>query len=306
MTDYDLPKIQVLLSDGFSEDELRDLILFEPALRPLTRQLRDSDRQAAIVAHLLTWAEAEPGRLEALLAAAQAENPHRFAAGQPYRRDGQPAAPVTPPAPAPANPQLEQELARLKQALTAQKGLRGLLPEEQIEASLAGIRASAGRVVAQLVGSGAIAQGKDARAAQAEGGSVAVAGDVGGDVTLDHSRSTIDQRNQQVTHQTNVTNPPPPDPAKKALAAAQQRYLERLARHCQTLPLAALGGEEGTEGELTLDQVYIDLDTRSRVPLTEADKEARKKDTCFLLERGEDRALSIREVFEQTPRLGGS
>ena len=129
---------------------------------------------------------------------------------------------------------------------------------------------------------GAIAQGKKARAALAEGGSVAVAGDVEGDVTLDHSRSTVDQRNQQVTQQTNVAgdmvvNPPPPDPAEKALAA--------------------LGGQEGTEEELTLDQVYIDLDTRSRVPLTEAEKQARQS-------RGsDDRPLTAREAFAQTPRL---
>ena len=36
--------------------------------------------------------------------------------------------------------------------------------------------------------------------------------------------------------------------------------------HCQALPLAALGGDEGAEHEPTLDDVYIALNTTSRVP----------------------------------------
>jgi hypothetical protein len=43
---------------------------------------------------------------------------------------------------------------------------------------------------------------------------------------------------------------------------ARRRYLQNLRRFCQSLPLAALGGEEGTEEDITLDSVYIDLDTR--------------------------------------------
>ena len=41
----------------------------------------------------------------------------------------------------------------------------------------------------------------------------------------------------------------------------RQKYLERLYRYCLMLPLAPLGGEEGTEEEVTLDQVYIALNT---------------------------------------------
>ena len=46
-------------------------------------------------------------------------------------------------------------------------------------------------------------------------------------------------------------------------------YLEHLRRRCQTLPLAALGGEDGTGEEISLDSVYIDLDTTTQVQVEE-------------------------------------
>ncbi len=51
--------------------------------------------------------------------------------------------------------------------------------------------------------------------------------------------------------------------AEKA-AEARKRYLEKLRRFCQALPLAALGGEENADDEITLDRVYIELDTTTR------------------------------------------
>ncbi len=57
----------------------------------------------------------------------------------------------------------------------------------------------------------------------------------------------------------------PTEQRREQLLAARRRYLERLQRHCQALPLAALGGEEGTEEELTLDRVYIELMTTTRI-----------------------------------------
>jgi hypothetical protein len=53
---------------------------------------------------------------------------------------------------------------------------------------------------------------------------------------------------------------------------ARRRYLTRLRRYCQSLPLPAMGGEVGADQEITLDQVYIALDIK-RVPGTAASAE---------------------------------
>ncbi len=47
---------------------------------------------------------------------------------------------------------------------------------------------------------------------------------------------------------------------------AEQRYLRRLVQSCNVLPLASLGGDEGTGQEVTLDRVDIELNTQSSVP----------------------------------------
>jgi formylglycine-generating enzyme required for sulfatase activity len=44
-------------------------------------------------------------------------------------------------------------------------------------------------------------------------------------------------------------------------AGGRIRYMKQLRRYCQILPLAALGGEEGGKEEISLDNVYIELDT---------------------------------------------
>ncbi|MDT3778279.1 SUMF1/EgtB/PvdO family nonheme iron enzyme [Nitrospira sp. MA-1] len=89
-------------------------------------------------------------------------------------------------------------------------------------------------------GSGGLAQGPGAIAAGA--GGVAVGRDVHGSIYI---------------------NPPAADPVQKA----KHRYLERLINEFQILPLAAMGGGDELKGEVTLDQVYIELDTQT--PLAE-------------------------------------
>ena len=46
----------------------------------------------------------------------------------------------------------------------------------------------------------------------------------------------------------------------------RQRYLTRLRNQCCALPLAALGGDVEPQKAVTLDQVYIDLNTTIRLP----------------------------------------
>ena len=87
----------------------------------------------------------------------------------------------------------------------------------------------------------------------------------------------------------------PPSPVE----LARQRYLECLSQRCNVLPLAALGGDEEASEEISLDKVYVDLDTRTRVALSEEEKKKRKD----VFQRAEDRPLSALEAATQHPRL---
>ena len=93
--------------------------------------------------------------------------------------------------------------------------------------------------------------------------------------------------------------------AKVAEAKARRCYLERLRRQCQALPLATLGGDETSDQDLTLDQVYIDLDTTTRVPLSDDEKRIRQERAATLpFERGEDsRPMTALEATAQASRL---
>ncbi|MEZ4863742.1 MAG: hypothetical protein R3C14_20640 [Caldilineaceae bacterium] len=53
------------------------------------------------------------------------------------------------------------------------------------------------------------------------------------------------------------------------------RYLQRLRNHCHALPLTAMGGDATAGDEVTLDKVYIDLDTTTTVELSEEAQEER-------------------------------
>ena len=97
---------------------------------------------------------------------------------------------------------------------------------------------------ATLAGSGAIAQGIGAKAVGA--GGILVEGSVKGDVIASGG--------------TKIIQPDPRELEKEKNTIARQKYLQKLRRHCQALPLAALGGEESLN-DISLDDVYIDLNT---------------------------------------------
>jgi len=95
-----------------------------------------------------------------------------------------------------------------------------------------------------------------------------------------------------------------PDPRQVEAERAEQlrrKYLSALARHCRVIPLAAMGAEVGSSEDLTLDKVYIRLDTTTRVDLMDEEKEKRRKDRPY--ERGDIRPLSAWEAAGQTRRL---
>lgn len=64
------------------------------------------------------------------------------------------------------------------------------------------------------------------------------------------------------------------------LNRAKRRYLEGLSRFCLNLPLSVLGDDTSDDDELTLDKVYIDLDTTIRIKVWDAVKQQQR---CVLL-----------------------
>jgi len=118
-----------------------------------------------------------------------------------------------------------------------------------------------------------------------------------------------DQNNVDIKyekHEHYYAAPSKDEEEQRTRAAARRRYLTRLRRECSVLPLAALGGDEGGEDELTLDRVYIALDTTTRVPLTDEEKQSKTRRRSAALRAGgsdEDRALTALEAGAQSPHL---
>ena len=136
----------------------------------------------------------------------------------------------------------------------------------------------------------ATAQGQDNVIVQGDGakgasGSSVVADTIHGNVTINQS--------------------PPADPTRPDPDAPRRQYLAELRKWCQNLPLAALGSDESTENAVTLDQVYIALDTNTRVPLTEEEKAKRQRASAVSVREGdpESRPLSALEAASQHARL---
>jgi len=96
----------------------------------------------------------------------------------------------------------------------------------------------------------------------------------------------------------NIVLPPDPEAEKRAaIAAARQRYLTHLRKFCQNLPLAALGGDEGGELGVTLDDVYIELDTTAFV---EVENENRPSQRGILDEKS---PLPVLQAAGQNPHM---
>ncbi len=128
------------------------------------------------------------------------------------------------------------------------------------------------------VAGGVIAQGGSA---VADHGGVAVVGDVHGDVNPVHIH---------------------PDPQAETRKQAARNYLDLLAQRCNVLPLAALGGDEAAGDALTLDQVYVALDTTT--PLrTEPGAEPADSEMGRALGQGKERPLTALEAATRSRRI---
>lgn len=100
----------------------------------------------------------------------------------------------------------------------------------------------------------------------------------------------------------NLENLPDPEAARRK--EAREKYLRRLRQRCNVLPLAAMGGEEAGGDEVTLDRVYVELDTRTRVPVGEKQRGQRDIERQLAgRPEQEDRPLSALEATIQNPRL---
>jgi formylglycine-generating enzyme required for sulfatase activity len=184
------------------------------------------------------------------------------------------------------NPVTQKQLAKIEQAIAAQESLRGVLDDMEIDETLRSLREKRQVLLAKVEGAGAVAQGEGTMAVGERG--TLVNGDVGGDVLGAGARKIVN-----------------PDPAQAAAVRARTRYLQRVHQQCNVLPLAAMGGEEGVGDEVTLDQVYVTLDTKTLVPLTEEEKRARESEGSFRMRgEGEDaRPSTALEVATQVTRL---
>jgi hypothetical protein len=80
---YHLRNIQLLLTQGFTESELRDLCFYEPEFRPVHDKLPQGAGKAENVRCLLEYAE-QKVLLDKLLDLAKKHNPDRYKKHQPY------------------------------------------------------------------------------------------------------------------------------------------------------------------------------------------------------------------------------
>jgi len=92
-------------------------------------------------------------------------------------------------------------------------------------------------------------------------------------------------------------------------ASDRRRYLQGLRGFCRSLPVAALGGDENLTEEVTLDQVFIDLDSTTQVELTQEEKKEKEKEKwgktvqALLGSHGDTGSLSLAESLQDHPKL---
>jgi hypothetical protein len=80
---YYLPNIRTLLTEGFSEDDLRTFCFDTPKFKPVHHELANQTGKRAIIQRLLEFAERQEC-LDALLAWAKTENPVKYEKYEPY------------------------------------------------------------------------------------------------------------------------------------------------------------------------------------------------------------------------------
>ncbi len=122
---------------------------------------------------------------------------------------------------------------------------------------------------------------------------IGVGGDVGKNaITGDHNR--IIETDQY------VENMVVQDGDEDKQENAQIRYLKKLIQRWNVLPLAAMGGEEGIGKAIGLDQVYIDLNTQTKVEIVKKNK---KSESIDYWARNNDRPITAIEAVGQDKQI---
>ncbi|MCL4301655.1 MAG: serine/threonine protein kinase [Anaerolineae bacterium] len=80
---YSLKNIRALLTEGFTDEELRQLCFDEPAFRPVYNQLAESSGKSKIVQQLLEYTE-QKELIKTLLDLVKASNPKKYEKYEPY------------------------------------------------------------------------------------------------------------------------------------------------------------------------------------------------------------------------------
>jgi hypothetical protein len=80
---YNLKNIRILLIEGFTEEELRDLCFYEADFRDVHDRCAKSIGKAEIARQLIEYAE-QKNLLDTLLILAKQYNPARYEQDQPY------------------------------------------------------------------------------------------------------------------------------------------------------------------------------------------------------------------------------
>ncbi len=206
-----------------------------------------------------------------------------------------------------AMPELKAELDAMLEKLEALQEAEKALAETDkawfvntIQQELKKI-SSAIKYEAVNIGSGAIAQGLGAKAVGA--GGVMIGGNVNGNVVIGNKNRVV-QSGTYIEKQV-FESPTKADPEVEKRRRALEKYLNRLSRVCLSLPLAALGGGDGDESDITLDKVYIELNTTQNHEHIEETSEWEKKSGVEgLVRRPEkDKPITALESVAEHKRL---
>jgi len=113
---YNFSNIRALLTQGFSEAELRRLVQDEPDFQAIRPEIADSAGKANVAHQLLDFANRQM-KMESLLNWAKSQNPARYERHQPYRTGDAPSRPSTSPAPRQSPPPTDARRAVILTAL---------------------------------------------------------------------------------------------------------------------------------------------------------------------------------------------
>jgi hypothetical protein len=93
------------------------------------------------------------------------------------------------------------------------------------------------------------------------------------------------------------------DEKRRGEESARERYLESLTRECLNLPLSVLGEETTTDDELTLDAVYIDLDTTATMVVDEKGNKISDPKAIKNLKEKKSHPLKVRDAATEHKKL---